>query len=306
MATASGAELVQPADIKQSSARWAVLAVISIATFITFLDNTVINAALPSIARDLEASNTTLQWIVDGYVLALAGLLLVGGTMGDKFGRKKMLALGLVIFAGGSVGGGLATSTGLLIAMRAVQGVGAALILPATFPREERSKAIGIWTGVGALGLVTGPVLGGLLVDEIDWSAVFWMHLPVIGVALLGLRIVPESRDERLLKFDIPGAVFGSTALVALIFGFIQEGDAGWGDPVPVGAFVIAAALFGGFIWVEGRNPSPMLPLKFFRQKDYTGSLVVILLIFFAMIGLFFFLTQYFQIVQGKSAFGPD
>ncbi len=304
-AAATGRQSTQP-----STRRWWVLAVMSLTTFMVFLDNTIVNTALPSIARDLNASTSTLQWVVDSYTLVLAGLLLVGGSIGDRFGRRRFLAIGMVIFGAGAVGAALSDSAASLIAMRALQGTGAALVLPATlsiitdvFPREERSKAIGIWTGVGAMALGVGPVLGGFVVDEISWSAVFWLHLPVVALALLGLRVVPESRDSRLLGLDVKGAVLATGGLLAVVFAVIQGNDAGWGSTQIVVTFAVGIALLAGFAAVELRARTPMLPLRFFRQRDFNGAVLIIGLIFFALMVTFFFLTQFFQIVQGKSAF---
>ena len=292
------------------ASRWWVLAVMSLTTFMVFLDNTVVNTALPSIARDLNASTATLQWVIDGYTLVLAGLLLVGGTMGDRFGRRRFLTIGMVIFGLGAVGGALAGDANTLIAMRGVQGTGAALVLPATlsivtdvFPRNERAKAIGIWTGVGALAIAVGPVVGGFLVDQLNWNAVFWMHIPVVALALLGLRIVPESRDSRLRGLDLPGAVLATGGLIAVVYAIIQGNESGWTSPEIVVAFLGGAALLAAFAAVQKRSANPMLPLRFFRQRDFNGAVLVIGLIFFAMMVTFFFLTQFFQIVQGKSAF---
>jgi len=289
--------------------RWWILAVMSLSAFMIFLDNTVVNTALPSIARDFNASTSTLQWVVNGYTLILAGLLLAAGMMGDRFGRRRVLALGMGIFGAASAGAALATSSEALILFRGLQGAGAALVLPATlsiitdvFPRAERSKAIGVWTGVGALGLGLGPVLGGFLVDEISWSAVFWLHLPIVALALFGLRLVPESRDSRFLGLDIKGAILATGGLLAVVFGIIQSGDAGWAAPEVVAAFGIGAALLAAFALVELRTRTPMLPFRFFRQRDFTGAVLIIGLIFFAVIVTFFFLTQYFQLVQGRSA----
>ena len=292
------------------ASRWWVLAVMSLTTFMVFLDNTVVNTALPSIARDLNASTATLQWVIDGYTLVLAGLLLVGGTMGDRFGRRRFLTIGMVIFGLGAVGGALAGDANTLIAMRGVQGTGAALVLPATlsivtdvFPRNERAKAIGIWTGVGALAIAVGPVVGGFLVDQLNWNAVFWMHIPVVALALLGLRIVPESRDSRLRGLDLPGAILATGGLIAVVYAIIQGNESGWTSPEIVVAFLGGAALLAAFAAVQTRSANPMLPLRFFRQRDFNGAVLVIGLIFFAMMVTFFFLTQFFQIVQGKSAF---
>lgn len=289
--------------------RWLVLAVMSISAFIVFADGTVVNTALPAIARDFEASTATLQWVADGYILILAGLLLVGGTLGDKFGRRRWLGIGMVVFGVGAVGGALSPSAASLIFFRGVQGLGAALILPATlsivtavFPRHERSKAIGIWTGVGGLGVAFGPVAGGFLVDNIDWSAVFWLLVPFVVLALLGLRFVPESRDTRQLRVDVPGAVLVTTGLIALVFAIIQGNEDGWSSPLIIGVFVLAAVLLAGFVVVESRSDHPMLPLQFFRERDFTGAVIIIGLAFFAMFGIFFFMTQYFQLVQGRSA----
>jgi EmrB/QacA subfamily drug resistance transporter len=292
------------------SRRWWILAVMSLTTFMVFLDNTIVNTALPSISRDLNASTSTLQWVIDAYTLVLAGLLLVGGTMGDRFGRRRFLIIGMLIFGAAAVGAALSTNSGALLAFRAMQGTGAALVLPATlsivtdvFPREERAQAIGIWTGAGGLALGVGPVLGGIIVDELNWAAVFWLHLPVVALALIGMRIVPESRDSRSLKLDVRGAVLGTAGLLALVFAIIQGNEAGWGSVQIVGMFALAVALLSLFALSQARSAAPMLPLRFFKQRDFNGAVLIIGLIFFSMMVTFFFLTQYFQLVQGKSAF---
>ena len=175
-------------------------------------------------------------------------------------------------------------------------------ILTAVFPRHERSKAIGIWTGVGGLGVAFGPVVGGALVDEFDWSAVFWLLIPVVVASLVGLRWVPESRDTRHVRVDVPGAVLATLGLVALVFAIIQGNEEGWASAPIIAAFAISAALLVAFALVEARSSAPILPLRFFRQRDFTAATLIIGLAFFAMFGLFFFLTQYFQLVQGRSA----
>lgn len=286
-----------------------VLAVMSLSTFMIFLDGTVVNTALPAIARDLEATNSVLQWVVNSYSLLLAGLLLLGGTIGDRFGRKRTLASGMVVFGIGAVGAALSTSSGSLIVMRGVQGIGAAFVLPATlsiitdvFPRAERARAIAIWTGVGSLGIVVGPATGGFLVDQIDWSAVFWLHIPVVVLAIAGLQFVPESRDSRKQPLDLPGAALVTTGLLGVVYGIIQGGEDGWTSVPIISAFVVGGLLLVGFVVVQVRSSHPMLPLHYFKRRDFTGSFLVIMLLMLAMIGVFFFLTQYFQLVQGESA----
>lgn len=286
-----------------------MLAVMSLSTFLIFLDGTVVNTALPAIALDFSANNSVLQWVVNSYGLLLAGLLLLGGTVGDRFGRKRTLGAGMVIFGLGAVGAALSANSGSLIAMRGVQGIGAAFVLPATlsiiadvFPRAERARAIAIWTGVGSLGIVVGPALGGLLVDKIDWSAVFWLHIPVVIAAIAGLKFVPESRDSRKQPLDIPGAALVTGGLLGVVYGIIQGGEDGWTSGTIIGSFVAGGVLLIAFAIVELRSSSPMLPLHYFKRRDFTGSFLVIMLLMLAMIGVFFFLTQYFQLVQGKSA----
>ena len=260
----------------------------SLTTFMVFLDNTIVNTALPSIARDLNASTATLQWVIDGYTLVLAGLLLLGGTVGDRFGRRRFLTLGMIVFGAASVGAAFSESSGTLIAFRGLQGIGAAFVLPATlsivtdvFPRQERAKAIGIWTGAGGMAIAVGPLAGGFIVDQISWSAVFWMHLPVVLLALIGLRIVPESRDSRFLGLDLGGALLATGGLLTLVFGIIQGNESGWGSTQIVGA--VAGVLLSAFAVVELRSRAPMLPMRFFRQRDFNSAVVIIGLIFFSM-----------------------
>ncbi len=307
---ATNPQVAEPEEAAASWRRWLVLAVMSVGTLIVFIDNTVVNTALPAISTELGASTSTLQWIVDAYVLALVGLLLLGGSLGDRYGRRLWMIIGLIVFGGASVLAALATSSDQLIIARALQGVGAALVLPATlsiitntFPRGERTKAIAIWTAVGALGIGLGPVLGGYLVDNYGWSSVFWLHLPVIAIALVGMAFVPESRDERKLSLDIPGAILGTAGVTALIFGIIQGNELGWTSPQIIAVFAASIGLLGAFAVVELRSEHPMLPLRFFRQKDFSGAVLSIGLIIFAMLVVFFYLTQFFQIVQGRSAF---
>ncbi len=308
MATAPSRAAAE-ASARKSWRRWLVLAVMSVGTLIVFIDGTVVNTALPSISTGLGASTSTLQWVVDSYVLLLSGLLLLGGSLGDRFGRKRWMTAGLLVFGAASVGAALATSAGQLIAFRALQGVGAALVLPATlsiitnvFPRGERARAIAIWTAVGGLGVGIGPVLGGYLVDNFGWSAVFWLHVPVVTVALAGMAVVPESRDERNLGLDVPGAVLGTGGIMSLVYGIIQGPEAGWTSAEVLVSFGLATALLAAFAVAELRSAAPMLPVRFFRQRDFTGAVLTIGLVMFGLLVTFFSLTQYFQIVQGRSA----
>ena len=290
--------------------RWLVLAVMSVGTLIVFLDLTVVNTALPAISLDLGATTSDLQWVVDSYVLVLAGLLLLAGSIGDRFGRKRGMTIGLVLFAAGSIVGALADSIGTLVAGRAIQGLGAAFVLPATlsiithvFPREERAKAIAVWTAVGGIGIGLGPAIGGYLVDRWSWNAAFWIHIPIIVVALVGQFIVPESRDDRESGLDIPGAITATLGISALVFAIIQGTEEGWTSALIVTSFSTAALLLAAFVYIELRTTHPMLPLHFFRERDFTSSILVIGLMFFAGPATFFFLTQFFQIVQGRDPF---
>lgn len=295
----------QPANRR----RWLVLGVMSVGTLLTFFDDTVVNTALPRISVALHASTSGLQWVVDAYVLTLAGLLLLCGSIGDRHGRKRTMTLGLVAFGAAAVGSSQSSSIGQLITMRALQGLGAAMILPATlsiitnvFPRGERARAIAVWTAIGGLGIGLGPVVGGYLVDASSWHAVFWLFVPLVVVALGGMSIVPESRDERGLGLDLPGAIFGTAGLSALVYGIIRAGEAGWGNHLGLVSFGAAAVLLALFAAVEARAAAPMLPLEFFRQRDFSGAVLLIGMVLFAMFVTFFFLTQLFQLVQHRSA----
>jgi EmrB/QacA subfamily drug resistance transporter len=302
-------ETAQAAPVPEPR-RWLVLAVMSVGTLMVFLDDTVVNTAIPQISVDLDASASALQWVIDAYVLVLAGLLLLSGSIGDRYGRRRTMTVGLVVFGLAAAGAGLADSTGLLIAMRAVQGLGAALVLPATlsiivsvFPRGERSKAIAVWTAVGGLGIAVGPVVGGSLIEAADWSAAFWLFIPLVVAGLAGMTVVPESRDRRHVGLDVPGAILGTAGLTALVYGVIRGGEVGWDKGAVIGSFAAAAVLLVAFSVVEVRARTPMLPLRFLRERDLVGAVVLIGIVLFAMFVVFFFLTQYFQIVQGRSPF---
>ncbi|MDJ0769617.1 MAG: MFS transporter, partial [Ilumatobacter sp.] len=290
--------------------RWLILAIMSLGTLIVFLDLTVVNTALPAISVELGATTSELQWVVDSYVLVLAGLLILAGSIGDRFGRRRWMSGGLVLFLIGSVVGALAESIPTLIAGRAIQGLGAAFVLPATlsivtntFDRDERNKAIAVWTAVGGIGIGFGPAVGGYLVDRYDWAAAFWIHVPIILVVLVAQFLVPESKDGRTVGLDVPGAITATLGISALVFGIIQGNESGWTSATIVTSFALAVTLLAAFVVIELRAEHPMLPLHFFRERDFSGSVIVIGLMFFAGPATFFFLTQFFQIIQGRDPF---
>jgi EmrB/QacA subfamily drug resistance transporter len=290
--------------------RWKTLGVLALSLLIIGLDNTVLNVALPTLQTHFSASGSTLQWIVDSYLLAFAGVLLTMGTLGDRFGRKRALQAGLLLFGVSSVLAAFAQDATQLIVLRAAMGVGGAMIMPATlsviidvFPREERGKAIGIWSAIAGVGIGLGPFVGGLLLEWFSWSSVFWLNVPIVAVALVaGFVLVPESRDPRPGAFDLRGAALSIATLVTLVYGIIEAGPRGWTDPVVLGCFAAAAVLGAVFVWWERRVASPMLPLGFFRDPRFTVASVGVGLVFFAMMGSVFAFTQFLQFAHGFSA----
>src|SRR4051812_1688986 len=276
--------------------RWKILAVMSLSLVIIGLDNTILNVALPSVREHFDASNSTLQWIVDSYLLVFAGLLLTMGTLGDRFGRKLALQAGLVLFGGASLAVLWVNTTDQLILIRAAMGIGGALIMPATlsiisnvFPREERGKAIGIWAGMASVGIGLGPLFGGLLLEYFDWSSVFLVNVPIAAVAFAaGLKLVPESRDPEPGSFDLAGAALSVGALVALVYGVIEAPDRGWTSPLILGCFGAASVLAAAFARWELHTRSPMLNLTFFRNPRFSLASAAISLAFFALFGSIF------------------
>jgi EmrB/QacA subfamily drug resistance transporter len=289
--------------------RWLTLVVLSLSLLVIVVDNTIVNVALPTLQRELGASASGLQWIVDAYVLVFAGLLLTMGTLGDRFGRKRALQTGLVLFALASAGAAYADSTGALITARALMGVGGALIMPSTlsvivgvFPRGERAKAIGVWTGVAALGVPLGPVAGGWLLEHYWHGAVFLIGVPIAAAALLaGLALVPESRDPHATRVDAVGAGLSTGMLASLVFAIIEAPARGWGDGLVLTGFAAAAVLGTAFTWWERRVESPMLDLRLLANPRFSVSAGVILMASLAMGGFVFLLTQYLQLVQGHT-----
>ena len=291
--------------------RWWTLVVLSVSLLVISLDNTILNVALPTIERDLNASGGDLQWIVDSYTLVFAGLLLTMGSLGDRFGRRLALVAGLAVFGLASLLSALATSADMLIASRALMGIGAALIMPSTlsiltnvFPAEERPKAIGIWAAVAGLGIAVGPVAGGWLIEQFDWSSVFLVNLPIVAAALAAApALVPESRDPKQSRLDPAGALLSTAGLGALTWAIIEGGgERGWTDGITLAGFGAGLAALAAFVAWELRTSSPMLDVRLFRIRRFSGASISIALVFFSLFGTIFFLTMYLQEVMDYGA----
>jgi EmrB/QacA subfamily drug resistance transporter len=296
--------------ITDDNRKWWTLGAMCFALFMIMLDNTVVNVALPSIQRDLDASISGLEWTINGYTLSFAVLLATGGRLGDIFGRRRMFILGVVIFAVSSATAGLAQSPTDLVASRVVQGVGAALMMPATlsivthaFPPNERGKAMGTWAGVSGLALAIGPVVGGLLTEHVSWRAIFYLNIPVaIGAVAAALFAVRESRDTSVGKeVDVAGVAVLTVSLTALVLALVEGNAWGWGSPEIVGLLAVAAAGLAAFVAIELRVRAPMVEFHFFSDRNFVGAVVVALVISFAMLGVFFFLALYMQNILGYS-----
>jgi EmrB/QacA subfamily drug resistance transporter len=291
--------------------RWWTLAILNLSLFAIIMDNSILNVALPTLAEDLHATGSDLQWIVDSYVLVFAGLLLSAGALGDRFGRRGALSAGLVVFGAGSVFAMHVDSAGMLIAARAVMGVGGALIMPATLsiltnvftdPRE-RARAIAMWAAVGGLAVALGPVTGGFLLEHFAWSAVFVLNVPVAVVALVAGRIVvPTSRDPQTPPLDVPGAVLSVVGLGSLVWAIISAGESGWTGSGPLSGFVVAAVASLAFVAWERRTPHPMLDVTFFANRRFTAASLGVMFGYFAMFGSLFLMSQLLQFVLGYSA----
>jgi EmrB/QacA subfamily drug resistance transporter len=290
-----------------------VLLTMCFALAMVMLDNTVVNVALPTLNQELGASISDLQWIVDGYVLAFASLLLTGGILGDRYGRKRIFLAGLAIFTVSSLACGLAGDSTQLIVARAVQGIGAALLMPGTlsiltvtFPPQERAKAIGLWAGVSGLALALGPTLGGYMVEHLGWESVFFLNVPIgIMAFVVAVRTVRESRSDEARMLDIGGLVLGTGSLFAITYALIEANQLGWGDPRIIGSLVVGALLGMSFLAWEHRTTHPMLPLAFFRIPAFTAGNVVAFSISLGMFATFFFLSLFMQspFLRGYTAF---
>jgi EmrB/QacA subfamily drug resistance transporter len=289
--------------------RWAILAVLCTSLMIVIIGNTALNVAIPTLARELEASTSSLQWMVDSYALVFAGLLFTAGTIGDRFGRKGALQAGLVLFLVGAAVASVADTAAMVIGARAIMGVAAAFVMPSTlsiltnvFPAHERPKAIAIWAGISGGGAAIGPIASGYLLEHFWWGSVFLVNLPVILVALVaGAILVPTSKDPEEQPLDIPGAALSIVALGSLVFGIIEGPAKGWGSAETLGTFALSAVAMALFFWRESTARYPMLDLGLFRDRRFSVASGGMTLTFFAMFGTFFLVAQYFQLVLGYS-----
>ncbi len=290
--------------INEENSRWWTLGAMCFALFMIMLDNTVVNVALPSIQRDLHASLQALEWTMNAYTLTFAVLMVTGGRLGDIFGRRKLFLFGVAVFGASSLAIGLAPNDAVLVAFRAIQGIGAAFMMPATlsiitqaFPAEQRGTAIGTWAGVSALALAIGPVLGGFLTEDVTWRAIFFINPPIaVGAVAVTLFAARESRDETVGRsVDFAGIATLTAGLTALVLALVESNSWHWGSASIVGLFVVAVVALAAFVVIELHLRAPMLDFSFFRSRTSAGANVVAFLVTFAMFAQFFFLTLYMQ-----------
>jgi EmrB/QacA subfamily drug resistance transporter len=287
--------------------RWWTLGVLCVSLLVVGLDNTILNVAIPRLQEELHATQGDIEWIIDSYVLVFAGLLLTMGAIGDKFGRRRALTAGLVVFGLGSVVSAFATTANDLIAARALMGVGGALIMPSTlsiltnvFPPAERGRAIAIWAGVSGLGIGIGPIAGGLLLQHFWWGSVFLVNVPVVVAAIVAGRfLVPESKDQHAPRLDPLGALLSIAGLSAIVYAIIEAPTHGWTSPETLAAGAIGVVILVAFVVSEARSDHPMLPIEFFKNPRFSAGSGSVTLAFFALFGTTLLLTQYQQIVRG-------
>jgi EmrB/QacA subfamily drug resistance transporter len=296
--------------LNDQNRRWWTLGAMCFALFMIMLDNTVVNVALPSIQDDLGATLSSLEWTVNAYTLTFAVLLVTGGRLGDIFGRRRMFLFGVVVFALSSAAIGIAPDQAWLVGGRALQGIGAAFMMPGTlsiisntFPPEERGKAIGTWAGVSALALAIGPVVGGALTEYVSWRAIFFLNLPVaVGAVVVTLYAARESRDETTRHtVDWPGIGTLSVGLTALILALVEANSWGWGSTRILGLLATAAVGIAGFLLLEPRVREPTVDFSFFRSRTFLGANAVAFIVTFAMLSMFFFMALYMQNILGYS-----
>src|SRR5260221_1436976 len=287
-----------------------VLAATILGSSMAFIDSSVVSVALPAIQADLDASVRGAQWVTNAYMLMLGALILVGGATGDRFGRRRVFALGVLVFPAASVACGLAPGSAALIAARAAQGVGGALLVPgslaiisAAFPENERGAAIGAWAGFSALTTALGPVLGGWLVDAWSWRAIFFVDIPIgVATVLRAYWRVPESRDDPAGGVDWRGGLLATAGLGAIAYGLTEASNRGWTDAVVLAALTGGVAVLAGFLWLERRSASPMLPLQVFHSRAFSGANIITVLLYFALSGALFFVPFNLIRIQGYSA----
>ncbi len=289
--------------------RRRILLVLCLSLLIVVIDNTILNTALPTLARVLHAGTSSLQWITDAYTLCFAALLIPAGALGDRFGRRRSLIAGLAVFALGSAAAAFASGTGELIGARVVMGLGATFVMPATlsilnavFPPKERAQAIAAWSAVAGAAVVIGPTLGGLLLSHFWWGSVFLINLPLAAAALAGVVLtVPETADPGHGRFDIPGVVLVAGALFAIVDAIIEAPGRGWTGPVTLGLGGAGVAALAAFVWWELRTSDPLIDLRVFTSRAFSAAAGAVTVIFFALFGSLFLLTQFLQLVQGYS-----
>jgi EmrB/QacA subfamily drug resistance transporter len=294
-----------------NSSRWWALVAVSLANFMAYLDNNVTNVALPTIQHSLHLSVAGLEWVVSSYLLVVAGLLLAGGRIADVYGRRRAFVIGLIIFTLSSLAAGLAGSGGMLIGARAVQGLGAALLMPTTLAiilatfsdARERVAAIGIWGAIGALALALGPVVGGIVAQHVHWGWIFLINVPIGVVTLaLGMWSIAESRAQGTSRaLDFPGIISSSAALFALTYALIEGQNRGWTSGLILGAFAVAAVALAIFLLVESRAASPMVSLPIFRSREFSGGTGTMMIWGFGILGIYFFTSLYLQEILGFS-----
>ena len=291
--------------------KWLTLASVAFGLFMIMLDNTIVNVALPSIQRDLSITISELEWVVNGYALTFAVLMLTGGKLADMLGRRRIFIIGLAIFTCSSLACGLAADANMLIASRVVQGSGSALMNPATlsiitatFPPRQRGTAIGIWAGVSAMALAIGPLVGGVITEQIGWNWIFFINVPIglVGIAVARI-VISESRDTaREQRLDLPGLLSSGVALFALTYGLIEANNYGWTSARILALFAVAAIALTAFVVLELRQRIPMLDLSLFRNSTFAGANATMMLVALAMFGVFFFVSLYMQNILGYSA----
>jgi EmrB/QacA subfamily drug resistance transporter len=299
-----------PSGTQAYGRRWHALGVLAAALLVTAIGNTILNVALPTIRDELDASSSELQWIVDGYLLVFAGMLLTAGSLGDRFGRRRALVVGLAIFGAGSIWSAFAGSSTELIAARALTGLGAAGIMPTTlsvitniFPPDERPKAIAVWAAVAGLGIAIGPIAGGWLIENADWQAIFLVNVPLVAALLVGAyALVPESRDPESPKLDVVGAGLSILGLTSIVWGLIEAPARGWTDPMILASFAAGATVAAVFVWWEQRVAQPMLHISVFRNLRFSAASASVAFVYFSLMGVTYFLTTYMQSVLGHSA----